>query len=498
MVLQIALDCLPDDAAQRHAVLREYFCDKDASAVRTPEGWSLTLSWPGDPERHIDPALDVGLKWWGGHIRREEMASAFRRDGRLTRCLYDSWTLVSWARWLERRGPTALESVIILHVDDHRDLGSPRLVDEGSSWRDLISGRNCDLRDPSSVIAAIESGAIGMGSFMAPFLAIAPHAEVRHLCQPPKALRTQDFEIRRVTTPDNLLEPGAPRLGIGLTPVAPGIGRGRYRITPSIDDWLDGVDGRPILLHIDLDYFCNRYDGDSDWAFRSERLDPPPAAIDRQMDDLVKALNLRRVAERIEDVVLAFSPGFFPAELWSRVDESVTRGLKLDGEHKPDRGMTSTVRPRKPRVSAPPKPNNPSTKHGLISAQDIHLVPTKGTKGRGGGPDGEAWRIEYEGRRAGQVFINLIDQPPIGKHASIQIYLNKASQGHGIGRIGYARACAASRYDVIYAHMRKSNMASIRAAMAAGFADETSAKDQQKIMVWRRDSVSTSAKPNEP
>lgn len=111
---------------------------------------------------------------------------------------------------------------------------------------------------------------------------------------------------------------------------------------------------------------------------------------------------------------------------------------------------------------------------------------TKGTRGRGGGKGGEAWRVEVDGKRAGVVFVNLIDEPPIGPHASIQIFLNVANQGRKIGRIGYQKACEASAYDVIYAHMRKSNLASTKAAEAAGFADATPPGEAQKIMVWRR------------
>lgn len=155
----------------------------------------------------------------------------------------------------------------------------------------------------------------------------------------------------------------------------------------------------------------------------------------------------------------------------------------------PDHRKSSTKRPQRRRTSALPKPTKPPVKREPILASDVHLVPTKGSKGRGGGPDGEAWRIEHKGRRAGQVFINLIDQLPIGVHASIQIYLNQASQGRGIGRIGYARACAASRYNVVYAHMRRSNMASAQAATAAGFIDATTSEEKQKVMVWRRYSV---------
>src|SRR3546814_14959837 len=88
-----------------------------------------------------------------------------------------------------------------------RDLGAPRLFVEDSGWRDAITGAPCTLNDPGSVQAAIESGALGMGSFLTPFLHHFPRAEVRHLCQPPKAISTRDLCIRRTTVPDDLLEP---------------------------------------------------------------------------------------------------------------------------------------------------------------------------------------------------------------------------------------------------------------------------------------------------
>lgn len=122
----------------------------------------------------------------------------------------------------------------------------------------------------------------------------------------------------------------------------------------------------------------------------------------------------------------------------------------------------------------------------LVGSDSVTLVPTKGTMKRGGGPGGQAWRIEVGGKRAGIVFINFIDEPPLGPHASIQIFLNAASQGRQIGRAGYRKACEASQYDEIYAHMRKSNVASARAAAAAGFVDATPKGAIQKTMCWRR------------
>jgi hypothetical protein len=375
-----------------------------------------------------------------------------------------------------------LSSLILLHVDDHRDLASPRLKCDGDTMRDLVTGHQSSVDRPDSIVEAIESGAIGMGSFMTPFLAAVGQAEVRHLCQPPKATVTQDFIIRIEHVPDDLLDPGALRPVTSLESIT-GVGPSRYRLTPNLDDWLEGIEGGPILLHIDLDYFNNRYDGDSDWRNRPVRHDPPIEEIYSRIEELSRALRQRGLLEAIEDVVFAFSPGFFPAELWESVDRHLTLclGLEHDEADRPQPSRHTSV-----RVRDKLKLRRAKNIRSLVPEDELKLIRTKGTKGRGGGSDGEAWRIEWDGKRAGQVFINLIEQASVGKHASIQIYLNLVSQGRGIGSLCYQWACEHSRYDVIYAHMQKSNIASARAAEKAGFVDETPAQDRQKLMVWRR------------
>ncbi|WP_157007962.1 GNAT family N-acetyltransferase [Xenophilus azovorans] len=127
-----------------------------------------------------------------------------------------------------------------------------------------------------------------------------------------------------------------------------------------------------------------------------------------------------------------------------------------------------------------------------VSANEVALVAMQGTEGKGKGPGGEKWRIEVADVRAGEVYINVIQEPPLGLHASLQIYLNIKSQGRGIGRIAYAKACEASQHSTIYAHMRRSNIASRRAAEAAGFVDATPAGFTQLILRWDRSAASES------
>ncbi|QQD71575.1 GNAT family N-acetyltransferase [Acidithiobacillus ferrivorans] len=143
-------------------------------------------------------------------------------------------------------------------------------------------------------------------------------------------------------------------------------------------------------------------------------------------------------------------------------------------------------RTRPARETPKPRPVKLRTAEAKVSASEVDLISIAGTPGKGKGPGGGKWRIEVNGVRAGEVYINVIDEPPIGRHASLQIYLNIKSQGRGIGRVGYAKACQLSVHETVYAHIRRSNVASRRAAEAAGFVDATPSGFIQLILRWVR------------
>ncbi len=114
------------------------------------------------------------------------------------------------------------------------------------------------------------------------------------------------------------------------------------------------------------------------------------------------------------------------------------------------------------------------------------LVPGRGKPGRGGGPGGHYWHVYAGGERAGYVFINVVDEPLLGRHASIQIFLNARARGLHIGRQAYRLACEQSGHGRVYAHMRASNVASRKAAQAAGFCVAERPGVAQLLMVWER------------
>ena len=122
----------------------------------------------------------------------------------------------------------------------------------------------------------------------------------------------------------------------------------------------------------------------------------------------------------------------------------------------------------------------------MPALQRAQLKAGKGSPGRGGDKGGHYWHIYVGDTRAGYVFINLIDEPPIGQHASIQIYLNQQWRNQGIGREAYRLASHASDYNTIYAHMRKSNLGSWKAAQHAGYVNDDLHTSRQLVMVWIR------------
>lgn len=325
MKLRVRPGLLPNDRHARHGRLRDYFCDKDATATLVGGEWELELHWPGGAERHIDRKIPQHLAKWGG-IGLSEMGTARRRSGRVLTSLYDTWSLLSWSEWVARARPAPDVPITVLHIDDHQDLMPPRLAIEVDALVDMITGAPFDVREPRSVLGACESGAVGMGSFLTPFLLAFPHCDVRQLCQPPKVTGTTDYLIVPAEQTDDLLRPGAIRPAILLEP-AEGAGPGRYRATNDLRDWLDGIGSGPVLLHVDLDYFNNRYDGDGDWIDRMRGHNPTIEEVMSHVDEVTAAMRDAGLVERIEDAAVAFSPGFFPSEFWQPAEERLRAGL---------------------------------------------------------------------------------------------------------------------------------------------------------------------------
>jgi hypothetical protein len=149
--------------------------------------------------------------------------------------------------------------------------------------------------------------------------------------------------------------------------------------------------------------------------------------------------------------VTTFSSGFFLGVLERRrcVDRICPEGISMSTKQ-------TLAATQKRKVYPTPKPPPVHTHSSLryVDPGTVNLVRVSGSPKRGGAPGGEAWRIDVKGKRAGSVFVNVINQPPLGRHASIQIFLNRTNQGRRVGRLamkGHASSANTAKFSPTFA-----------------------------------------------
>jgi hypothetical protein len=328
MQIIVRRDYLPEKEPERDEFLKKYFCELAVSAKQVRNGWSLSLNRPTRADFYIDPNLVKGLEWWSNNFGQVDVPgipfAVWRRAG-MQLSLNDSWTIYSWSQWLSKSvAPASKPQVItLLHVDDHDDLMTPRVLVGGHAGYDAISGFALDLCKPETVESAVRSGAIGIGSFMAPLLHFLPGVHVRHLCSTEYAKeRLGPHIVRPIRIPDELLAPGSLRPAVELKrieDVCEGDRKGchPYIVTDDLKGWLKDLPEGPVLVHIDMDYFNNRFNGDSDWVDDGPKYDPPLSGVVSRIDQVFDSLKGEQIAGRVADFAVALSPGFFPADMWA-------------------------------------------------------------------------------------------------------------------------------------------------------------------------------------
>ncbi len=264
-----------------------------------------------------------------------------------------AWALWAWSRWLSAGGkdrfppgqapPGAVPAPqegggppFVVHIDAHDDLGTPPLEcgDQPGRFRTPVGRLPVDVARPSSIAAAVTKGSIGIGSFIAPFLHAEGEFELVHVFPqhgPEPKRREAWIELVEEPWPVPLRRRGRPGVAIrsparGAGGERPGGRGGSYTLTDDLSILGELEPSGPVLLDIDMDYFCNRLDnrelpsnGPGDASGSAHSLEDVCRLIDRLGDLLLGNDDL---CGRIAVVTLAVSPGFFPSEYWK---ESLSR-----------------------------------------------------------------------------------------------------------------------------------------------------------------------------
>jgi hypothetical protein len=318
MRFELPASLLPEDSDKRYELLHSYFCDQRGKSYKDGDIWIVDTYWPDSPDYYVDPSILAGIAWWDRNLLLELIHKEVRQMPGWQLSLNDSWTLYSWSNWLAKKKQPP-EEIAILHVDYHNDLMSPRISKSPTSFVDILTDSEFDLMSPDSVRRSILSGAIGVGSFMMPLLHTIKKVHLSHLCDGPLTSKTAHVNaLTKGWQKDSLLALGEMRPNVSFGTVDAGINNEHisFRITDNFKYWLEGIPDVPVLLHIDMDYFNCRYDGDSDWSNHPPRHDPDYSSISKKMEKLFEALNEFSGKREIVDISVALSPGFFPVEYW--------------------------------------------------------------------------------------------------------------------------------------------------------------------------------------
>jgi Acetyltransferase (GNAT) domain len=315
-----------DDSNAAMDYLLQVFPDHEPTLVRERAGdWVFRLNWTSSIQSYVDPAASArATALWG--LELGEIGGYHERydwGGReVVFSLVHSWALLPPAYVIERSGRAPLW---VVHIDDHTDL-MPTLLEPLPGCRalhDHVFHKDVNLGDSKSVIAAVERGIVSKGNFLTAYLLGHRRCRIIHVGRNVVERECQLYEqMNRLV----MGSAAVPQYRLVSDPPAPlQVATLQQRRTLPID--LPVEEGEGVWLDLDLDYFCNRYNGDSDRrgevALPGER-EEVMGRISVILAELRRALWL----SKIEAVSIAVSPGFFPAEYWTEGMTVVRDGIQ--------------------------------------------------------------------------------------------------------------------------------------------------------------------------
>jgi hypothetical protein len=335
MKITLPLRQFPESRNEQHQLINGYFSGKEYQLNFSAGSVDVTLSWPQDPLYYIDPNLLAGLDCWNNSLMVKNIPFAIQQKSNYQLSLNDNWTLYAWANWLKRRRQKGrpIDKVIVLHIDDHRDCMSPLLfLQEPGVYLDPLTNKRVTMEKPESILSAIESGAIAVGSFMPVFFHQIPNIEFRHLLPPHRMpMAYKAGAIKNQFEKDDLLCLDCDR----PTMVFENHGHSQHIYSPTADlaTFLANIPPDvPVLLHVDMDYFNNRFDGDSDWKSHEYVHDPMAESVLLQVSEVFEAILASVPRKQLEDIAVALSPGFFPAEFWKDTISIIDRKFQENND----------------------------------------------------------------------------------------------------------------------------------------------------------------------
>ena len=331
--ISLPIRALPDQAPEN--ALYDYYLDQYPTPIRHVNHWEVLLERPKREydSMKCDDRIDDGLRWWGKGVDIGDMFMQYRFADQGLMCLDEAFIPMV----IPRLGP--IKQAVLIHLDDHTDLMSPRIAQTKDGYLDLITDQKVDFFESDSVKSAILSGAIGKGSIITMLLYAIETLHVRHLCARPKEFRhygpNEKYYLDKTLTNDPFRKDVNTRLSTEFVDVETkelDLSRPTYICSDDLGLIFSEYPNDPVfLLHIDMDYFNNRFDGESKWEARVHIHNPDLGAQKHRVKEFCEKLKSSEIGGKIKDVTIGISPKFFPAEYWQPLTEYLVKQLHLAG-----------------------------------------------------------------------------------------------------------------------------------------------------------------------
>ena len=266
-------------------------------------------------------------------IKQKNALNYYSLDYQSIFSLLESWIPYGWSYFFCQRNEIP-KNLTIIHLDDHSDLMSPFVsvndINECNNWKDILTGHSINILKPESVKRSIESGAITLGSILTLLVYSVENINIIHLKQNSKTILQY---IKKEIEIDPIIVPRQKRMSIKLLDDPPTDSRqyNKYFRTSDIKKLTTNIkDDSEVFLHIDMDFFNNRFNGSTDWKVNSNHdqdIDQQKSIIKSFCDAIAQSGLLNKIVH----ISIGLSPSFYPSEFWHSGLETLVYELKRNG-----------------------------------------------------------------------------------------------------------------------------------------------------------------------
>jgi hypothetical protein len=269
----------------------------------------------------VDPHLPEFLSEYSGEVTVSNAPTYKKSTAQFDLCFEDCWTGYFLAQRFRARDNEDSRDLLFIHLDDHEDMMPTLLEVYNGALKDPSTDAAFDPTAADDWTSAIGTGAITIGSFITPLYHSGTRIHVRHINN---SARCSDLEYVSPVGCRYAPIPGKEFAALERLAFATPKCNGTYRVGPDAGDVLRDTPKTWTVVHFDLDYFMNDFNG----ARREALLLTTELCLEvtRKMDRLFKVLRASETA--VDRWMIATSPGFCSARHWPWLLDELSKRIE--------------------------------------------------------------------------------------------------------------------------------------------------------------------------